>query len=104
MDDEKKEQEVKKENKNQQFVDFYLEYVRNTRISWQDQDLIKNQQHAYLGLGAEMGNLTNLYKDVIGFNKKIDVTEVFSTIGYISYYLARVLDELFYKHEEPFSS
>ena len=62
-----------------------------------------NQQHAFLGLSAEMGNLVEIYKEVVGFKKKVDTKEVYNTIGYISYYLARVLDELFYKHEEPFS-
>ena len=100
------EDEVKtKKDEHQEEIDFYLEYIRTTRKIWNDQELIINQQHAYLGVANEIGALTETYKKVIGegSSSKIDRTKVLEEIGDISYYVARILDELFYKHEEPFS-
>jgi NTP pyrophosphatase (non-canonical NTP hydrolase) len=95
-------EEQKKEDYSKE-IEFYLEYIRSTRKTWIDQDLKRNQEHAFLGLSSEVGELTDAYKKVIGYGKKLDTTNVLEEIGDISYFLARVLDELFYKHEEPFS-
>ena len=95
----------KKEEKvdNQKYVDFYLEYIKNTRKTWNSQSSQINQQSAYLRLANELGNITYIYNDVIANGVKIDTKEVTSKIGDISYCVARLLDELFYMHEEPFA-
>ena len=95
--------EPKKKEDYSKEIEFFLEYIRNTRKTWIDQELSRNQQHAYLGISSEIGELTDAYKKVIGYGKELDATNVLEEVGDISYYIARVLDELFYKHEEPFS-
>ena len=54
--------EEEEEGKNQKYIDFYLEYIRDTRKSWNDQDLSINQQHAYLGVASELGALVDCYR------------------------------------------
>lgn len=98
----KQEEEVKIEKPVKE-MEFFLEYIRNTRRTWNDQDLRRNQEHAFLGITSEIGELSDAYKKVIGYGKKLDTTNVLEEIGDVSYFTARLLDELFYKHEEPFT-
>ena len=96
---EKEEEEVV----NQEMIDLYLGYVKGTRKNWKDKDLETNQRHAYLGIAGEVGNLTTEYARVLADDGTTDTTQIMVDIEGITYYLARLLDELFYKHEEPFS-
>jgi len=96
----------KEEDANQKMIDMYLGYIKNTRKTWEDVDPIKNQQRAYLGITNDIGNICIEYTNMLGKDTQlgVDVATVLVDIEGVTYHIARLLDELFYRNEEQFTN
>lgn len=71
----------------------FIEYVENTRRTWNYQDKEKDNKHAILGLIDELGELASCLKKFIGYNKTLDYDNLAEEIGDMSYFIARLMDQ-----------
>jgi len=83
-------------------IKFFLIYVRDTRRTWADKGRKINTQHALLGIITEIGELADNTKKQLGYGKSIDIVNVKEEVGDVMFYIARLIDDLIIKSEEPF--
>jgi NTP pyrophosphatase (non-canonical NTP hydrolase) len=65
------------------------EFAQHTARTWHAQGKDRDLQHAFLGMGDEIGELRSNLKKQVGYGKDIDTNNVLEEAGDFAYFLVR---------------